>query len=174
MASDASSPLQPRRQGTGRCVHLWVSRRTLAKKRGAGGGSHRTRGSALSSDPPILQRMWETASLGSRWLAPAFHVRRPCVYLLAPLALPVGAVSCCFRRLALASQSATASAVCSALRGGDPLQISWGSGSARLCAVTQGRATPLPHPITIPCCGRLPAKRWGVRNTPEVAWAAVA
>ena len=57
-----------------------------------------------------------------RWLAAAFHVRRPCVYLLASLAQPVGAVtvSCGFRWLASASLSATASTVCFALRGGPP------------------------------------------------------
>ena len=55
-----------------------------------------------------------------RWLAAAFHVRRPCVYLLASLAQPVGAVSCGFRWLASASLSATASTVFFALRGGPP------------------------------------------------------
>jgi hypothetical protein len=99
-------------------VHLRVSRRTPCKEAGSRGGSHRTPGSALRSDPtPILQRMRETAKLFSRWLVLAFHVRRPCVYLLAPLAPPVGAVSCGFRRLASAS---TASTVCFALREGPP------------------------------------------------------
>ena len=102
-------------------VHLRVLRRTPCKEAGSRGGSHRALGSALRSDPPpspILQRMWETASLGSQWLAPAFHVRRPCVYLLAPLAPPVDAVSCGFRWLASASQFATASTVCFTLREG--------------------------------------------------------
>ena len=55
----------------------------LAKKRGVGAVPTVPRGllCAVTSPTPILQMMWETASLGNRWLAPAFHVRRPNVYL---------------------------------------------------------------------------------------------
>lgn len=66
------------------------------QQRGRGSGSVPTvpRGLLCAVTPiPILQRMWETAKSDGRWLALAFHVKRLCVFHLAPLALPLVAIS---------------------------------------------------------------------------------